>query len=402
MPVEPKGFFYKHWEKLVLGAVVLGAAVAGYFAYERATLSQEEDPRDDVKQLTQQLEGALKSDAEISKPKDFVNMLASHYGTESLPQPPIAPGWSFWPPLPSIYSTVRVGTNETLTLRFDSSLESAELVDAPNGVRIEHPVGADYQLVKVDTTGIGEQQQARFRIVGTTSRGRMVQKHIRPVMVGPGYVGKVKPPTEFTVESQVGRTLIRFRSNPANRGAGVDAYVVYRKRAGALTGGFEKIGEIQSRSGQGDNQQQRSYEQPDYGVKPGRAYVYKVRTLASQAAIGESDFTDPVEAEAKRQVGWTFSYQVPRGIRFELIRVTPDGQQQNQIFIVDLGEEIGGTSENRQGEFLTGEYLVDYHDRARSEQEGDNPVTGRIVYQDHRGNLRVRWRSRSPSDLWER
>lgn len=462
MPVEPRGFFSKHWEKFVLGVVVLGAAAAGYFAYDRATLTPDEDPRDDIQQLAQQLQQQLGNEADVPETEDFMGLLAAHYGGEALPQPPVAPAWSFWPPLPSVYPTVRVGTNETLRLRFDAPLESAEIIDGSDVAQIEHPVGANYQLVELTTSGLQDEEQVRFRIVGKAGTGRMTQQHILPVEVGPEYVGKVKPPLNFSVESQPGYARISFEGNPDNKGAGVYGYAVYRKRADALTGGFERLGVIESRrelqprqrgqqgEGQGEGSRREQmmqqffgggggagfggqppggggrtdgargdqggqdgegedeedepevYEQSDYGVEPGQKYIYKVKTLASRAPVPESDFTESIEVDVQKQLAWRFTFQVPQGIRIELVRVSQQGERTTDNFTVGIGEEIGGTPGGGQGDFLTGSYLVDYHNRARTQNADGNPATGRVIYQDEKGNLRVRWRNRSPSALWER
>ena len=86
----------------------------------------------------------------------------------------------------------------------------------------------------------------------------------------------------------------------------------------------------------------------------------------------------------------------------ELDRVSQQGERTTDNFTVGIGEEIGGTTGTGQGDFLTGSYLVDYHNRARTQNADGNPATGRVIYQNEKGNLRVRWRNRSASALWER
>ena len=465
MPTERRGFFFRHVEKIVFGVVVAGFLVAAFFAFQRATISEEENPFDKIEQYKQQVSQKIDTPAPEVQPVDYVQLVRHRYEDPALP--PTMREWVMYPPLPRVYASMRVGTEGDYQVTFESALEQGTVRIQGAGVSRqivtpEHPVGSNYRVVRLRVGKLPEQrEELKFNIVGRSGE----QQHIRPVVIDRDVRGPARPPLELAADVYPQQVVLTWKPNAENQGLQVNSYVIYRREISDVTSEWERIGE--RRAGRefdeeeegedgeetADERERRrreeeerrrrygpgggpppgmegamgpggraprgprveTYRLVDTNVKPEAVYAYRVRTRAAKSHPPLSDFTEVVRAEIPPNVDFRFVRGAPGGVHVEVVKSFGRGLQTAE-FDVAIGEQIGGIVQRSVSgarlNFLTGCYLVDYHPRASKKVEVTREVGGeqttrtrtkfaRIIYKDQSGNLRVKWRKESDSKLWE-
>jgi len=465
MPTEPRGFFFRHVEKIVFGVVAAGFLVAAFFAVQRATISEEENPFEKIEQYEQQVSQKIDKPAPEVEPVDYVQLVRHRYEDPAVP--PTMREWVMYPPLPRVYASMRVGTQGDYQVSFESALEEGSVriqgaAVSRDLVQATHPVGNNYRVVQLQVGKLPpEREEIRFNVVARSGG----QQHIRPVVIDAEVKGPAKPPIEFTATAELGRVVLEWQPNPENKGLEVSSYVIYRRQVSDVTSEWERIGEHRAgrefdqedgedgEGQEGDAERRRreeeerrrrfgpqgpgpapgmegmrgpggrrpqgpkvtNYRRIDPNVRPEEVYAYRIRTRAQNSHPPLSDFTDVVRAQMPASVDFRFVRGAPGGVRVEVVKAF-GRRLQTAEFDVAIGEQIGGIQQRsvsgRRMNFLTGCYLVDYHPRASKKVEvtrevGGEPQTrtrtkfARIIYQDQSGNLRVKWRKESESKLWE-
>jgi len=255
MRIESKGLFYRHWEKIICLVVMLGLIVAVIYAARRATVTEKEDLRVQIKRLAAKVEARIDDPAPPEPIIDYFQMAKRRY--EEVVKPQTIREWVMWFPLPQVYPVQRVGFEQDIKLRFNAPLDrgSVRVEGVPKDVAwAEYPVGVDYRLVMLHT-GRPEQDTVEFKVVGT----RGLQRHIQPIIIDKEVGGRVRPPLELTAIAERGYVELRFKPNPENKGLGVESYSVYRRSASALGGEFEFIGMVQASE---PDETEKELEQP--------------------------------------------------------------------------------------------------------------------------------------------
>lgn len=483
MPVEQKGFFFNHWEKLLSLVVLFGIIGAGL--YVKARTAESEQRQNPVRKIEDAIAFIRRTKPTPPLPpqvKEYAGEARKRY--EDLAESQTVRPWVFWWPRPRIYEDVNVGTNQpTILIRFAEPIEKGSIVMKANdpelakAVSFQHPLGIDYRIVVLTTAD----QEGWLTLSGRSGR----RQHIMPISVRRDLGQRVLPPVEFEVKPERGYMVLTFKPNPKNKDSLVEvqSYEVYRRVASDLFADFEIYGGLAAASWEAKRktvetkpdagrepfaereiggptrpgtgapsktkglsttrpalhtgpdrrrldigvpperpghmppgvaraveEKGKIYTLYDGDVVPDETYIYKVRARATRSYPAHSEFTPVTAATAPAAVAFRFTGGVSETVKVEVVRHFPRGLRKDRFTIV-VGDEIGGVDRNGR-KFLTGCYLVDYHRTASmmmlvKERRGDKmitrrkPVIGRIIYMDRRGNLRVRWRNESPSDLWK-
>jgi hypothetical protein len=453
MPVQRKGFLFRHFEKVACGVVSLLLLVSIVYMIRRTG-------GEEVAELTRrigQLTGRLNQQMDEPPPERGIPDYVTQWRRARSVAEPGDIRELFWYPWPVYYAGRRLAVNEEYVLQFREPL-------ARNRVRLErlrqdgpppnqvigryiHPVGMDYSRVRVYT---GEVDFGSAMIVGEVGQ----REHKMPIVVDATVRERAEPPLEVSASAERGGIVVSWRSNEANEeGVVVEGYQVFRKRARNVTGQFELVGtvtvqteesrrtesEAEGRAGRRwspmegregsraarrprgagpergveaseeeegiyrwtDTNRERTVEEETLaGIKPEETYLYKVRTVAQESEPRTSEFSPIVRATALPTVDFKFTGQRGEQLRFEIIVYQNGGVYQESVMNT-VGDEIGGFVDERSDvqNFLTGCFLIDFHPNAIRQQPF---ARSRIVYVDRQGHVRARWRNETAvEDLWE-
>lgn len=443
MPVQRKGFLFKHFEKIVCGVVGVILVVSVVYLVKRTSGDRVENLTGRIDSLTTRLRGQMDEPPPEQEVSDYV---ARWRGARSVSEPGEVREL-FWYPWPIYYEGKRLAVNEEYVLQFREPLapESVKVEDQdPRGEvvkRLIHPVGMDYSRVRVFT---GEVELGSAMIVGEVGQ----RLHKMTIVVDETVRERAEPPLKVAARAQRGGILVSFERNEANEeGVVVEGYEVFRKRARDVTGQFVLVGNVsvktrteeQGRRTARPEEAPRGAESPAYGrggprgpareeeeteedeglyswtdtsedrtvgertisgIEPEETYLYKVRTVASESEPRTSEFSPVVRATALPTVDFKFTGQRGDQLRFKII-VYADGRVYEKDTTNMVGDQIGtfdSESSDLQN-FLTGCYLIEFHRDAIRRQPF---ARSRIVYVNRQGRVRTRWRNETAvEDLWE-
>jgi len=437
MPVETKGFWNKHFEKIACGAVGVGLALSLLYVSRRVSGGKVEKLLDRIDAVTGKLETDMRKPPPPAKVPQYVAVWEEAY---RLVEPGDTPE-RFWYHWPVYYNTVYMGPDKDFVLKFKEPLSPKsvhlEREDPPGSVitRIEHPVGMDYTQVRVHTGTAGT-----VRVVGLSGQ----TPHVQPVVVDPRAGTRAEPPLALKVTPRLGYIEVRWEPNPANRDTViVQAYEVYRKSARDVGAEYEKVQQVRVLECELSEESKRILKQIASAKKP--AGEAKKPTAPGRAApagatelwlhmpglaggAGAPPGVVPAAAETRPQEetkclylwrdtegivpGKTFLYKVrtiaymsfPRESHFQV--AIYDGKTvRRREFSNAIGEEIGGVvQEPATGalqNFLTGCYLLDCHRAVR--QPGGGSFRHRIIFVNPHGEVEQRWLNETVApDLWKK
>jgi hypothetical protein len=448
MPVQRKGFLFKHFEKIVCGVVGVILVLSVVYLVKRTSGERVENLTGRIDSLSTQLRGQMDEPPPEQQVSDYV---ARWREARSVSEPGEVRGL-FWYPWPIYYEGKRLAVNEEYVLQFREPLapESVRVEDEdPRGQVIQrwiHPVGMDYSRVRVFT---GEVELGSAMIVGEVGQ----RLHKMTVVVDETVRERAEPPLNVAAKAERGGIVVSFERNEANEeGVVVEAYEVFRKRARDVTGQFVLVGNVSVKTrteeegrtasaergpraaggpgyGRGcpagrprregptgeeeeteeeqglyswtDNSEDRTVgERTISGIKPEETYLYKVRTVASESEPRTSEFSPLVRATALPTVDFKFTGQRGDQLRFKVIVYT-DGRVYEKETTNMVGDQIGtfDSESNNVQNYLTGCYLIEFHRDAIRRQPF---ARSRIVYVDRQGRVRTRWRNETVvEDLWE-
>ncbi len=441
MPVVKHGFLFAHFEKIVCGVVGLGILVAIVFVMlQLNSLSKVVSPDKAKGELNVIREGMARPATPVT-PKDYATAIAQRFESTPTPQPLRAQ--VFFPPTDQKYAPVTVAPGKDLTLTFRSALLPGSVtVVGTEGVLqiIRHPVGDDYKKVEVRSLKEGEAE-----VEGDVG----AVKHIIPVVVNSSAGKTAYPPSKVAVLSKMGGVTLEIQPNKQNDDQEVEVlgYEVWRRDWSDPLADYTKVGDTSSGegvrptvgagpvlppvpagiAGMGGRGPSRptgaarpsvpagavpaglpgmrgpgvaaaavtGVTWQDTNAAPGQRYSYKVCTLGSNTYPKASAFTDPVLVEVSPNVDFRFSRSAGGKVGFDVVK-SEGGVVSKETFWVAEGDEIGGTTKEKQT-YETGDFLVDFHRGVILPGAG---VTDRAIYADRDGNLHVRVRNETKSDLW--
>lgn len=448
MPVQQKGFLFKHFEKIACGVVGVLLVVAVAYAFQRTGADQVNELTSRIQTLTSRLEDQMD---DPPPERDIPNLVEQWRASRAVSEPGEVRE-IFWYPWPVYYPERRLAVGEEYVLEFREPLAPRPPVRVEDEeaegegdviTRIVHPVGMDHSKVQVYT---GNVSYGRAMIVGTVGN----RLHRMPLVVDETVRERAEPPVDVAAEAQRGGLVISWMANEANtEGVIVEGYEVFRKRARDVTGQFRKVGEINVKAGESGTRSSRTGREagrdemrpgggmeprpeeeseeeseerftwtdpirspgsvdrddgtdqvPESGVQPEEAYLYKVRTVAQESEPPTSVFSETVRATALPTVDFKFTGQRGDQLRFE-VRVYRDGRVYEESCENRVGEEIGIFVEEEANvqNFLTGCYLVDFHPDAIRQQPF---ARSRVVFVNRRGRVMTRWRDETRvQDLWD-
>ncbi len=445
MPAEEKGFLSKHFDKILSGVVGIMLILCAFYALRRNRSGDVKEVAAVITQLSKTIEEGMQQPPEPEPRTDYVQRLRTWQDVPeaALMRDFMNHNWM------KVLEPAYVGTEKEDTISFPrdvleqginpDSLKIVQDDEKPLLTWAESPVEGNPFAIKVKTTKKQGEAAVRF---DAGKRSFSV-----PVIVKKGAGEPALPPRDFAAVAQRDGIRISFKRNPKNKQ--VTRYEIHRKDALdpgsdfvlAQTFGVEGPGALESRgqpgagspgpglgggrgTGRGGTMggfmlrmmeeteellevretEERSLEEEeekgarvwvDRKVTAGVDYTYKVRTFARYAKPRLSEFTDAVQVTARPTVGLMFTGKgSQRGHEFEvaLERRAPAD------FYCARGDQIGGVKQDTP--YLTGAYLLDYHQRILRERKG---MADRIVYLDSRGNVKILWEEQKTTpDLWKR
>ncbi len=450
MPVQRRGFFFRHFEKMLCAVVLVGILMGGVYVSHRGGDLAVELNTEQVKLDIKNMVAAREKPPPVVEEPELAAMVAAQ--SQNVREPQQVPDVTVTA-LPAVYPSQRVGVDMEFDLEFNAPLreDSVSIEGAAMLVQIvQHPVDDDYSKVRLKTTSL----EGEANVTGIAAD----RKHIFPVVVD-AEVGKTPyAPTGLTAEALPGGVAIAFTEDPriAEDAVWVSYYEVWRRDWSDALGQYEMVYQLrpdvalgteaesdslddlprdiveQLREQFGDNiprdvlervrrdfartGARREEESPveegqltwtDTGVTPGARYGYKVCTVGSNTYPTRGEPTGVANVEVPPMIDFRFLLTGPGSVRFEIAKRVGTGSLatvRRKSFWVAVGDEIGGVEADRTTQrldsFLTGYILVDFH--SQLVDTGTGRPTSRVIYADQNGMLYERRRNETGSDeLWK-
>jgi len=465
MPVERKGFFFSHFEKVICAVVGVGILLALAYMSRRSGGQEITAVIEKIDQALTRINKGQKTPPPLLELSDY----RKEWVVAGDVRPPAEiTKERFWYPWPPIYPVHEVGTGKPYVLTFfapltygtvkvENELPAEGVID-----HIEHPAEGSYMKVKVYTK---ERKERGFaKIVGMAGR----RKHIRPIIVDPNILPPAEPPLGLKAVAQRDGVLLTFEPNPKNKeAAGVTHYEIWRKPEADIVGEFVQVGQVASTergagapgagaggapmpgpgggfgvpgggapafpaaggpgggaaAGAGAAKKTTETAAVTYSFRdafvqqgvllgdprlltPDEGYVYKVRTFAAKAYNKVSDFTPEVRVRTWPTVDFQFVRIVGRRVVFKVgVCDLATGAVRRAEFKNEIGEEIGGEMRRADtGEpvvFLTGCFLLDFQQGVKR-PDGKPPIDDCIIYMNRHSQVEARWRNDGVADyIWK-
>ena len=406
MPIAKRGFLFTHFEKLLCGvAALLVLAAIVYTALHGSSGAVAASPEklgEKLREIAQKLQAPARS----LRTPDYLAAITDRLHGAGVPRFLRDP-MSF--PLDQRYPSIRVGFDKEFTLEAREPVKSVAVQGSTGVIEIAaHPVGDDYKKIRLRS--YSKEGQALVVAEGATV------KHEFPVVVSKEAGKTAHPPSEVAQGGRQDAVTLLIRPNPANQNDGVlvVGYQVWRrdwvdplgeyqmvKEVGAGEAGGGPVGAAVPAFAPGAAAADTRTRWVDSDVLPGRTYSYKVRTVGSNSYPAAGEFTEPLRVTVSPNVDFQFSSFNPTQVGFDVIREFPGSRILKNKFWVSPGQEIGGrvkdAGTNETLDFGAGAVLVDYHRNVLLRGAG---VSDRVIYADAAGDLHIRMRGKTDSELW--
>lgn len=404
MPAEKKGFLFRHFEKIVCGAVALLLLLAIAVALKRTRGDEIAALTEGIEQTIDVLQQQLNVPAPQKDVQGYPKRLAERNRVEE-------PGetkdvvWHMMEQYPDIW--LGLEKDEILTFRDPIEPGTLKLTGGRDIVKIaEFPLDGDFARVKVTAATV----EGSVKLRGKIGNVHVVQA----IHVKEGVDARAQPPLELKAVARSDGILLRFLPNPANKQhVVVTKYQIWKKEARRIGAEFTLLDEIpvkqaelsakglevlgesrmkatpggarrpgialrpdgglaaggeprqggapgmwstpaaagqgqsfwreEGRVGEGltDEEEELSYAWLDRLVVPAEFYVYKVRAVAELSYPSDSEFTEEARVETLSDVDFKLTSGSPRSLRFEVIVHTGAGRLMGN-FVNRVGDMIGG------------------------------------------------------------
>lgn len=443
MPIAKPGFVLTYFEKIICAVVALGVLAAAVNAVRRAgvvsRVASPESVAADIRAIERKIREPVGTGPPVEPLPDYVEMIRRCM--EDCAPPRTMPLHIVQPPRPRTYDPIRVGLYKEFVLEFKVPLDMGSVkVEGPEGILevVAHPDGEDYKCARVRSSD----KEGQGRVVAVSEGLRLEY----PVIVDEKVGKTAYPPSKVVADAQQGVVVVRITPNPKNKDEEVEVlrYEVWRRDWADSLGDYRKAGDVAVAAAAGLTGVPGAMYAPtaappwatgratggagmgrgiptglptrtrgvtagddlpwqDRGVSAGEKYSYKVRTVGSNTYPAAGEFSEAAFVEASSDTDFRFKSSTRERIGFDVAQLSVGGRVITGTFWASPGEEIGGIRQDdvtgQVDNLLTGDVLVAFHRGVIQPARG--LISDRVIYADDEGNLLVRWRKETKSDIWD-